>query len=56
MMEDVIYLLIKVTVRTEFKNIHDAIEELQTNTIYFIGSTENVEVTDTEIMELKTKK
>ena len=55
-MEDTIYLLIKVKVRTGFKNIHDAIEELQTNTVYYISSTPNVEVTDTEIMELKTKK
>lgn len=55
-MEDTIYLLIKVKIKTGFKNIHDAIEELQTQTDYTIGSTEHVEVTETEIMELKTKK
>jgi hypothetical protein len=55
-MEDTIYLLIKVKVRTGYKNIHDSIEELQTQTDYSISSTENVEVTKTEIMELKTKK
>ncbi|MGF7072363.1 hypothetical protein [Mucilaginibacter sp. 3215] len=55
-MEDTVYLLIKVKIRTGLVNIHDAIEELQTNTAYFIGSTANVEVTETEIMELKTKK
>jgi hypothetical protein len=55
-MEDTITLLIKVKVVTGFKNIHDAIEELQTQTDYFISSTEHVEVTETEIMELNTKK
>lgn len=55
-MEDTVYLLIKVKIRTKFNNIHDAIAELQAETDYTIGSTEHVEVTATEIMELKTKK
>ena len=55
-MEDTVYLLIKVKIKTGLINIHDAIEELQTQTSYSIGSTEHVEVIDTEIMELKTKK
>jgi hypothetical protein len=55
-MEDTIFLLVKVKIKTSYSNIHDAIEELQTETVYSIGSTPNVEVIATEIMELKTKK
>jgi len=54
-MQDTLYLLIKVTVKTPFKHIHNAIRELQRETDYHIGSTKNVEVIKTEIMELKTK-
>jgi hypothetical protein len=53
-MEDTIFLLVKVTIKTAHKNIHDAIQELQTKTTYHIGSTKNVEVLKTEFMELKT--
>lgn len=55
-MEDTIYLLVKVKIRTSYKIIHDAIAELQTETDYHIGSTPNVEVLRTEIVELNTKK
>jgi hypothetical protein len=55
-MEDTIFLLVKVRIKTSYSNIHDAIAELQTETVYSITSTENVEVIATEIMELKTKK
>ena len=55
MSTDKIFLLIKVTIRTEYQNIHDAIQELQQETDYHIGSTKNVEVLDTEIIELHTK-
>jgi len=55
-MEDTIFLLVKVRIKTSYRNIHDAIEELQTETDYTIGSTANVEVVATEIVELKTKK
>lgn len=54
-MKDTLYLFIKVVVETTHPNIHDAIEELQTETNYSIGSTENVQVLKTEIIELKTK-
>jgi len=54
-MEDTIFLLVKVTIKTTHKNIHDAIQELQTKTAYHIGSTKNVKVLKTEIMKLKTK-
>ncbi|WP_175403965.1 hypothetical protein [Mucilaginibacter sp. PPCGB 2223] len=55
MRTDKIFLLIRVTVRTEYQHIHDAIQELQKETDYHIGSTENVEVLETEIMDYKLK-
>ena len=42
-MEDTIFLLVKVRIKTSYNNIHDAIAELQTETAYSVGSTENVE-------------
>ncbi|QTE40894.1 MULTISPECIES: hypothetical protein [Mucilaginibacter] len=52
---DTLYLLIKVTVNTPYKHIHNAISELQRETNLSITSTNNVQVLKTEIMELKTK-
>lgn len=52
-MEDTIFLLVKI--KTSYQNIHDAIAELQTETDYTIGSTENVQVIETQIIDLKTK-
>lgn len=54
-MEDTIFLLIKVTIKTHHKIIHDAIAELQSKTEIQISSTENVRVLKTEIMQLKTR-
>jgi len=54
-MEDKIFLLIKVTVRTTCKDIHDAIKELQAKTDLNVGSTQNVEVLKYEIMQMKTR-
>lgn len=55
MRTDKTFLLVKVTIRTNYPNTHDAIPELQQGTDYHIGSTENVEVLEAEIIELKTK-
>jgi len=55
-MEDTIFLLVKVRIKTSYQNIHDSIAELQTETDYHIGSTPHVEVLKTEIIELNTKK
>lgn len=55
MKTDKIFLLVKITIRTKYPNIHDAIQELQEETDYHFGSTENVEVLETEIIHLKTK-
>ena len=53
-MEDKIFLLVKVTVRTTFRDVHDAIKELQSKTELQISSTKNVKVLRHEIMQLKT--
>jgi hypothetical protein len=55
MKTDKIFLLVKITMRTKYPNIHDAIQELQEETDYHFGSTKNVEVLQTEIIKLKTK-
>ncbi len=54
-MEDKIFLLVKVTVRTTYKDVHDAIKELQSKTELQVGSTKNVKVLKHEIMQLKTR-
>ncbi|WP_460693018.1 hypothetical protein [Mucilaginibacter puniceus] len=54
-MEDTIFLLLKITIKTTHKNIHDAIQELQSKTELNVSSTKNVKVLKTEIMQLKTK-
>ncbi len=51
-MKDTIFLFIKVVIQTKHRNIQDAMRELETETQYTIGSTENVEVLETEIIEL----
>ncbi|WP_295769197.1 hypothetical protein [uncultured Mucilaginibacter sp.] len=55
-MEDTIFLLVKVKIKTSYLSIHEAIAELRTETDYSIGSTKYVQVIETEIMDLKTKK
>lgn len=54
-MEDKIFLLLKITIKTKHLHIHDAIEELQSKTELNVSSTKNVKVLKTEIMQLKTK-
>ncbi|MDP9076108.1 MAG: hypothetical protein M3O71_01690 [Bacteroidota bacterium] len=54
-MEDKIFLLVKVTIKTMHSNIHDAIQELQSKTDLQVSSTKNVKVLNTEIMQLKTR-
>lgn len=51
-MKDTIFLFIKVVIQTKHRNIQDAMKELETQTQYAIGSTENVEVLETEIIKL----
>jgi hypothetical protein len=51
-MKDTIFLFIKVVIQTKHRYIQDAMKELETQTQYTIGSTANVEVLETEIIEL----
>lgn len=55
-MEDKIFLLVKVTIKTTHLNIHDAIAELQQITDVEITSTKNVKVLRTKIIPLNTRK
>jgi hypothetical protein len=55
MRTDKIFLLVKVTIKTKHKIIHDAIGELQTETRLSISSTRNVQVLEAKIIPLKTK-
>ena len=54
-MEDKIFLLVKVTIKTNYPRISSAIEELQSKTDLRVTSTANVKVLKTEIMQLNTK-
>lgn len=54
-MEDKIFLLVKVTIKTSYSDIHDALKELQSKTDLQLSSTKNVRVLKTEIMQLKTR-
>jgi len=54
-MEDRIFLLVNVTIRTSYKDVHDAIKELQSKTELQLTSTKNVKVLKHEIMQLKTR-
>ncbi len=53
-MKDTIFLFFKVVIETSHNSIRDAVKELETETTYFIGSTKNVQVLETEIIKLNT--
>lgn len=53
-MKDTIFLFFKVVIQTSHNSIRDAVKELETETTYFIGSTKNVQVLETEIIKLNT--
>ncbi|QTE41571.1 MULTISPECIES: hypothetical protein [Mucilaginibacter] len=55
-MKDTVYLLIKVVIDTNYRNIQDAIGEVQRNTIYTVIDSKNVKVIDSKIMDLRTKR
>lgn len=54
-MEDRIFLLVKCTIETKHKHIHEAIHEFQDNTVLQLSDTENVQVLQTEIIKMNTK-
>lgn len=53
-MKDTVFLFFKVVIQTSHTAIRDAVKELETETTYFIGSTKNVQVLETEIIKLNT--
>ncbi len=54
-MEDRIFLLVKCTINTTHRHIHEAIQEFQEDTILYLTDTENVQVLQTEIIKMNTK-
>ena len=54
-MEDKIFLLVKCTIKTDHKHIHEAIQEFQDGTNLQLTSTANVKLLHTEIIKLNTK-
>jgi len=54
-MEDRIFLLVKCTIKTTHKHIHEAIQELQDGTVLQLTNTQNVKVLHSEIMKMNTK-
>lgn len=54
-MEHKIYMLVRVSVRTGYKDPHDATKELQSKTELQVGSTKNVKVLKHEILQLKSR-
>lgn len=54
-MEDKIFLLVKCTVKTSHRIIHDAITELQNGTQLQVTSTQNVQVLKAEIIKMQTQ-
>ncbi len=54
-MEDRIFLLVKCTIKTKHKYIHEAIKEFQDNTMLQLTDTENVQVLKAEVIKMNTK-
>ncbi|WDF57204.1 hypothetical protein [Mucilaginibacter sp. KACC 22063] len=54
-MQDTIFLLIKATIATKHKNVHEAIAELQGKAKLSISDTKNVKVISTQLMDYKLK-
>ena len=54
-MKNTVFLLVKVTVNTPFKNLQNAASELRRETELTITSTKNVEVLKAQLIDLKNK-
>jgi hypothetical protein len=54
-MEDRIFLLVKCTIKTTHKHIHEAIQEFQEDTLLQLTDTENVQLLQAEIIKMNTK-
>jgi hypothetical protein len=54
-MEDIIFLLVKVTIVTTHRNVHEAITELQEQSTCIIENTKNVRVKNVELLNYNLK-
>jgi hypothetical protein len=54
-MDDTIFLLVKVTIATTHRNVHEAIAELQKQSTCTIKNTQKVRVKTTEFMDYNLK-
>jgi hypothetical protein len=54
-MYDTIYLLVKATIQTSHKNVHDAINEVQEQSTCTVTNTKKVKICATELMNYKLK-
>ncbi len=52
-MYDTIYLLVKATIQTSHKNVHEAITEIQGHSKCTISNTRKVKICATEFMNYK---
>jgi hypothetical protein len=54
-MKDTIFLLVKVTLKTKYVTVHEAVNELQQKAVFNISDTKGVKVEKTELMQYKLK-
>ncbi len=54
-MYDTIYLLVKATIQTQHKNVHEAISEIQQKATCTISDTKKVKIRDLKFMDYKLK-
>jgi hypothetical protein len=54
-MYDTIYLLVKATIQTSHKNVHEAISEIQQKATCTITNTKKVKIHELKLMDYKLK-
>ena len=54
-MYDTIFLLVKATIQTNHKNVHEAISEIQQQATCTITSTKKVKIHDIKLLDYKLK-
>ena len=54
-MYDTIYLLVKATIQTSHKNVHEAISEIQQKATCTITDTKKVKIHELKLMDYKLK-
>ncbi|WEK20452.1 MAG: hypothetical protein P0Y49_04780 [Candidatus Pedobacter colombiensis] len=50
----ILYVTVRAEVVTDLKTLSQTIEEFEQDTVYSFGSTENVAVIDTELLQTET--